>query len=109
MTRTTTASGLQERLGSIFDSMRQALCNELSSEEYEQRRSDFIFHMTDWKSDLDQLAQWMKRPDSCDNEAASNLVVGFLYHLIPHLRAAWRVLLDQNKDPFDVTKGQAPK
>jgi hypothetical protein len=39
-------------------------------------------------------------PEQLDAEAASALVIGFLYHVVPHLNAAGRLLLDEISDPF---------
>ena len=89
-----------ELLGKIFDSAREGLRGELSAEEYERRRHDFIFHFCDLRDDVVRLAQWLADPDILDEEAASTLIIGFLYHAIPHLNAAGRLLLDKIDDPF---------
>lgn len=63
-------------------------------------RRDFVFHMTDWSEDLQRLANLYQHPEEFDRESAGDVVVGFLYHVIPHLREAGRLMLDY--DPEDV-------
>ena len=93
-------SAVEKRLEKIFDTLHEDSRESLAAEEYEQLRHDFAFHMTDWKDDLLQLANWFKRPDSIDDESSSRLIVGFLYHVIPHLNRAGQLLLDEIPDPF---------
>lgn len=92
---------VEELLGEVFDGAREGLRSELPPEEYERRRHDFVFHMVDWKDDLERLAHLFKKPEGLDAEGASNLLIGFLYHVVPHLNAAGRLLLDKIDDPFD--------
>jgi hypothetical protein len=87
-------------LGKVFDDARTELRHELNHSDYERRKRDFVFHMTDWQSDLEQLINFFERPDRLTEEAASSLVIGFLYHVVPHLNAAGRLLLDRISDPF---------
>ncbi|HET6880245.1 MAG TPA: hypothetical protein VFI31_08825 [Pirellulales bacterium] len=93
-------SRLERLLGRIFDDASEGFRAELTLEEYEKRKHDFVFHMTDWIGDLEQLAVLFRDPDQHDEEAASKVVVGFLYHVIPHLNAAGRLLLGEVGDPF---------
>jgi|YelNatPaOPRAMG01_1025707.scaffolds.fasta_scaffold179823_1 hypothetical protein len=95
-----TASKVEQLLGRVFDGAREGLRENLDPQEYEKRRHDFVFHMTDWLGDLEQLADLFNRPDQQDEESASALVIGFLYHVVPHLNAAGRLLLDEIGDPF---------
>jgi hypothetical protein len=92
--------GIEEVLGATFDRMRDYLQKEVSPSDYERLRRDFIFHMTDWRSDLEKLAALYENPGSLKKKDASSIVVGFLYHVIPHLGAAGRLLLDDVGDPF---------
>jgi hypothetical protein len=84
----------------VFDSCREDLKSELSAEEYERRRLDFVFHMLDWKGDLAQLAEIFEHPESQDKQATEEFLIGFLYHVVPHLNAAGRLLLDNIPDTF---------
>jgi hypothetical protein len=63
-------------------------------------RRDFVFHMTDWVDDLRSLSELYQHPERFDKEQAGRIVVGFLYHVIPHLQEAGRLMLDY--DPGDV-------
>jgi hypothetical protein len=87
-------------LESVFDEMREGEKKELTAAEYEQRRYDFAFHMTDWLNDLDTLVKVYRAPEHVDRKIAREFLVGFLYHVIPHLNAAGRLLLDEVSDPF---------
>lgn len=91
---------LEDMLGKIFDGLREGVRAELPPEEYETRRHDFIFHMIDWKDDLKQVAGLFENPEIMDEDAAATLLVGFMYHALPHLNAAGKLLQDEIKDPF---------
>jgi hypothetical protein len=63
--------------------------------------------MTDWMVDLERLADLYQHPDKFDKTEAMSVVMGFLYHAIPHLRAAGRLLLDfEPEDIFKDIDGQ---
>jgi tRNA(Ile)-lysidine synthase TilS/MesJ len=91
---------LEELLGRIFDGAREGLRESIEPDDYAQRRRDFIFHMTDWKSEVRQLADLYKNPKGHDELPTSDFLIGFLYHVIPHLNAAGRLLLDEVLDTF---------
>ncbi|GEM_PF-807268 len=93
-------TALKELLSKIYDEARDGEPTELGPEQYARRRHDFIFHMTDWLSDLDRLSKLYKYPDEADLEQATVFMIGFLYHVIPHLTTAGRLLLDRIGDPF---------
>ena len=95
---------LEQLLSKTFDDLQSGLRKEVGREEYERRKHDFVFHMTDWKDDLEQYAALVQCPQLHDQEAATALVVGFLYHAVNHLRAAAQLLLDDIGDPFGVDK-----
>jgi hypothetical protein len=104
-----TAVGLDQLLGQIFDGAADDSLRIEHPDEYEKNKHDFIFHMTDWESDLGSLADLFQNPDRYDEETASRLVIGFLYHVIPHLRAAGRLLLDEIPDAFATDKAGREK
>jgi hypothetical protein len=91
---------LHELLGRVFDSVRDGLRAELTPQEYERRRHEFVFHMTDWAGDMAQFMDLVGHPDGWKTQAATTFVIGFLYHVVPHLNAAGRLLLDRINDPF---------
>ena len=105
----TTENKLQRLLGKIFDDSRGSLREELSPAEYAERKFDFVFHMTDWLSDLKELAHLFEHPEKAKLDEASIFLIGFLAHVIPHLKAAGRLLLDHVNDPFeDIPATQPP-
>lgn len=55
---------LETLLARAFDDMRKKPWADLAPDEYEQRRADFIFHMTDWEDDLEQLSRLFLAPES---------------------------------------------
>lgn len=93
-------SKLEHLLGRVFDAASEGLRAQVDLKEYERRKHDFVFHMTDWIGDMEQLAGLVNDPDLQDEETASTIVIGFLYHVIPHLNAAGRLLLGDVGDPF---------
>ena len=55
-------------------------------------RHDFVFHMTDWISDLERLAALYGCPGKFGRASAGDAVYGFLIHALPHLMEAGRLL-----------------
>jgi hypothetical protein len=100
---------LRELLGRVFDAAQDGLREELPPEEYERRRHDFVFHMTDCADDLVRYADFVKHPKQQDKKTATTFLIGFLYHVVPHLSAAGRLLLDHVPDPFADHPEAAPR
>jgi hypothetical protein len=100
---------LRELLGRVFDIAQDGLRDEIPREDYERRRFDFVFHMTDWTCDVTRLADLVRHPQNENDEAATKFLIGFLYHTIPHLSAAGRLLLDHVPDPFADQPEAAPR
>jgi hypothetical protein len=96
---------LVELLGRIFDSARQG---EGKQTDYQQRRQDFIFHMTDWLGDLKNLNELYAHPEEADLREARTSLIALLYHVIPHLNAAGRLLLDTIQDHFTLHPEEPP-
>jgi len=63
-------------------------------------KHDFYFHMTDWISDLEDLAALYKDPTTFDRKQSRQVIFGFLVHAVGHLNAASRLLLGEVCDPF---------
>jgi len=57
-------------------------------------RWDFVFHMTDWAANLEQLATLYKNPEQFTKAEGEEIVSGFLYHATAHIMEAARLLLD---------------
>jgi hypothetical protein len=93
--RLTQAESLMSR---VFDE----LCDDdPTSPEYARRRHDFAFHMCDWLGDLDSLHSALSNPAAVDPEKFASDTYGILFHIIPHLRAAFRSLEGREAtDPF---------
>ena len=86
---------IKKLLGQIFDTFQEVE----HPEERIRQKQEFVFHMTDWTSDLKKIAGLYQNPKKLGPDA-SKIVVAFLYHAIPHLNAAGRLLLDRIPDPF---------
>jgi hypothetical protein len=84
-------------LRAAFDQLQESPTPAL----HEERKWEFVFHMTDWAQDLQKLAELYRHPEAFDKAAAQHAVAGFLYHAIPHLKAAGRLLLDEIPDAFE--------
>jgi hypothetical protein len=100
-------AALRKLLGRVFDNGQEGLRKEIPADEYERRRHDFVFHMTDWLKDLTDYADMVEHPEKWKLKEATEFLIGFLYHVVPHLSAAGRLLLDEIKDPF--AKKLAPR
>jgi hypothetical protein len=61
--------------------------------------------MTDWLNDLEDLVDLYEHPEKFKKAAAGQFIFGFLVHVLPHLRAACRLLLDEDPDTFADFKG----
>lgn len=86
---------IENLLGQVYDIM-QSNSNEL---EHTAARKQFVFHMTDWLDDLEILSKVYIENELATDDVAKT-VAGFLYHVIPHLNAAGRLLLDHIPDAF---------
>lgn len=86
---------VEELLGQVFDELQTIE----DKEEYAEIKQKFIFHMTDWVDDLQDLIVLYQQLEQYKGNAAQT-IAGFLYHVIPHLNAAGRLLLDHIPDPF---------
>ena len=88
-------------LNKVFDRVREDCLPELvDPSAYNNWRQDFVFHMTDWMQDLERLRKLFNNPEQFGVENASHVIVSCLIHVIPHLNAAGRLLLDEVSDPF---------
>jgi hypothetical protein len=85
---------LNQILGRIYDRYQQLDEPKANA----AGRKDFVFHMSDWIDDLRGLAELFQNPKKFSQKQAGDIVAGFLFHVIPHLRAAGRLLLDYTPD-----------
>ncbi|HXG12043.1 MAG TPA: hypothetical protein VNK04_19975 [Gemmataceae bacterium] len=98
---------LERLLKQVYDGAREGLRKAEDPAAYKKLRYDFVFHMTDWMSDLERLRELYQHPEKADPDEACTFIIGFLYHVIPHLNAAGRLLLDEIPDAF--AKPATPK
>jgi len=89
-----------ETLGKIFDNCREGLRESVSKDEYDRLRYDFVFHMMDWEDDLNKLRTFFDKPEAQSTDDATEMLIGILYHLIPHMTTAGTLLLDRVPNPF---------
>jgi hypothetical protein len=92
---------LKKLLARVFDDARGGLRAAEGSSAYAELRHDFVFHMTDWLQDLRELNDLYQHPEKAKLDDATIKIIGFLYHVIPHLKAAGRLLLDEIPDAFE--------
>jgi hypothetical protein len=96
---------LDDLLGRVFDQVRERQLPEgVDAALYDRWKRDFIFHLTDWMPDIERLRGLFQSPEDYETETASTLIVSFLIHVIPHLNAAGRLLVDEVSDPFQSAK-----
>lgn len=67
---------------------------------------DFVFHMTDWIDDLEQLAKVYASPGKQERKSAERIVYQFLNHAVSHLMAAGVLIDGKLSDPFGVVKAK---
>lgn len=78
-----------------------------SAADNDAARRDFVFHMTDWINDLEQLAALYADPKKLDKDAAGSVVFSFLIHAVPHLMEAGRLLEGHDiRNPFVDTEAK---
>lgn len=90
---------LRDLLASVYDQFQHLEDRAANA----KAREDFVLHMTDWLDDLRRLTAVYEHPAQADPKQAGTVVAGFLYHVLPHLKAAGRLLLDNIPDAFDET------
>jgi hypothetical protein len=91
---------LTKLLGKVYDSMRRDERKSVDRETYQRLRFDFVFHMTDWLNDIHRINDLYSHPERFSTHDATTQVIAILVHVIPHLNAAGRLLLDEVSDPF---------
>ncbi|WP_157732174.1 RHS repeat domain-containing protein [Thermogutta terrifontis] len=69
--------------------------------DFRKKQADFVFHMTDWLSDLETLYNLVRNPEAWDAEQTRDFLIGFLIHVIPHLTTAGKLLVGEIPNPFD--------
>ncbi len=89
---------LMSALASVYDYWRDKDDPRRSA----NKRREFVFHMTDWLNDLEELTALYERPRAFSQAAAGQVVFGFFTHALNHLNAAARLLLEDQdlRDPF---------
>jgi hypothetical protein len=83
------SEALEKKLQAIYNHFNTSR----SRKEHQKRQQIFVFNMTDWIENFQQLAQLYAAPDQFSDEEASGIVAGFLNHAPHHLIAASRLLL----------------
>lgn len=91
---------IERVLARVFDELQEIK----DPAEHARAREDFVFHMVDWIDNLEELFQLYANPKEYDIERSNNIIIGFLYHVIPHLNVAGRLLLDTISNPFGEKK-----
>ena len=97
----TIVSALEDLLGRAFDEHQGDLRAALSEAEYAKLRHAFVFHLTDWAEDLEAFHAMGQSPESWTSDRAMHFLIGMLYHVVPHLKAAGRTLLGEVPDHFE--------
>ena len=61
---------------------------------FEKDKEAFLFHMTDWQSNLSDLGELFSRPKDFDRDRAKQILQDLFYHALPHLNAAAEIYDD---------------
>lgn len=92
-----TLAAIQTALEGVYRPFNQS-AGPVSSDH---RTRDFVFHMTDWIDNLQQLHQFYEEPERHSDEEWDQAVYGgIISHAIGHLLAASRLIDDDVSDPF---------
>lgn len=65
-----------------------------SSDNFSSDRDAFVFHMTDWRTELGALERLFESPDDYTQKEANQILQGLFYHVLPHLNAAAEIYDD---------------
>ena len=84
----------RELMRKVFDELREGVREEVSPQKYQELRESFAFHMSDWAGDIEEARKLRNQCATISSAEAAERVVGLLYHLIPHLTEAGKLLLD---------------
>ncbi len=87
---TTSTNTLERLLLAFFKEM--ASSKEQSN--FEKDKDAFVFHMTDWQSNLSDLAELFSHPESIDEERAERVLQDLFFHVLPHLNVAAEIYDD---------------
>jgi hypothetical protein len=90
------SSELEQLLRTVYDRFQKLT----DSKKNAKARDDFVFHMTDWIKDFEDLAAVYACPQDFDAKTGGDIVYSFLIHALGHLMAAGRILMDELCDPF---------
>lgn len=63
-----------------------------------KKQDDFAFHIIECMEDMNGISSMLS--EIADSKHAAEKLIGFLYHVVPHLNAAARLLLDKVPDTF---------
>lgn len=96
MTDSDKISKLREAFGNVYDFLQGKGDDDFD----EKMRQEFIFHMEECFDDFEEIVEVMRDSERVSEETAQR-VAGFIYHVVPHLRRAGRLLLDEIPDPFN--------
>jgi hypothetical protein len=77
---------LRQRLGEAFSRLQDPTSPGFTAQERE-----FVFHMLDWRNDLEQLALLYSSPGRFSTDQAHEIIQAFLYHASSHIVAAARL------------------
>lgn len=79
----------------IDDALRESVPDDAT-------RADIAFHMTDWRTDLEEIIR-LYSEDEISGEEVENTVFGFLIHVPNHVAAAKKLIgLGPMEDIFGV-------
>lgn len=106
----TSFPGVAPELTALLKEVYNAYQQQDTRDDNARCRWNFIFHMTDWIEDLQELTNLYQHPERYDKAAAEQIVFGFLVHAVPHLQAAARNLgvpaHDHFQEPDQETTGR---
>lgn len=88
---------IEQILAQIFDELQEIE----DPVKHTQAKENFVFHMVDWIHNLEELFQLYTTPEKYDTATSEKIIIGFLYHVIPHLNMAGSLLLGSIPNSFE--------
>ena len=82
-------------VANMYARLFDALNEDDGNPDLRQRRAEFAFHMSDCATDIAELHDLASDPVLVEADAKASQFYGLMFHLLPHLRAAFRALDEQ--------------
>lgn len=98
------ASGASIDFGDLFDVFAKKY-TEIPSDQLDQRRSDFVFHLEECSSDVMAFADRLRHLTQSSIDSDAQFLFGFFIDGLNHLIAARSIAVGTIPNPFEKSEG----